>query len=73
MTFDLIATQIQEEREADLARARLERLVRDGRGPGPVARGRAAAGRRLISLGQALGGDALRPGRPAATATRTGA
>ena len=72
MTFDLIATQIQEEREAELAQVRLEQLVRDGRGPTRVARGRAAVGRRLIALGQALGGDALRAGRPVTTVTRHG-
>jgi hypothetical protein len=68
MTFDLIATHIQDEREAALAYARLEQLVRDGRRPTIVARGRAAVGRGLIALGQALGGDALRPGRQATTA-----
>ncbi len=72
MTFDLIATQMQEAREAELAQARLEQLVRGGRGPTRVARGRAALGLRLIALGQALGGDALRAGRPATTATRHG-
>ena len=71
MTLDLIASQIQEQREADIALADLTRMVRAGRGPTVVRRLRAAAGRGLIALGQALGGEALPRGR-AATVTRPG-
>ncbi len=69
MSIQLIADHIQHEREVEVAHARLERLVRDSGQP-RTTRLRIAAARRLIELGLALGGDAVRPGRTGRVPTR---
>ncbi len=72
MSFQLIADHIREQREAELAHARLERLVRASRRRGPIDRLRLATARTLIAIAQAVGGEPLRvtratriPARPA--------
>jgi hypothetical protein len=63
MAFQLIASHIQHELQEEADRRRFERLVRRGAPAARIDRLRAAAGRRLIDLGQALGGETLRRGR----------
>ena len=75
MAFELIASHIQHQRQADAERTRLERLAR-GAGAhtlSAIDRLRTAAGVRLIGLGQAIGGTALRNGRSPGTSRRRAA
>ena len=63
MAFQLVADHIRQQREAEVAHAQLERLVRRRRGSGAIENLRLATARALISLGQAVGGEPLRANR----------
>jgi len=74
MPFELIASHIQHQRQADAERARLERLARVAAHTlSAIDRLRTATGVRLIGLGHALGGRALRDGRSPGTTGRRAA